>query len=169
MKIIEALKQLKDLQRKAQDLVDKIAKYSADMEIETAMYPDQKQKIAEWLQSHRDTVHQILTLRYRIQKTNIATKVTMIIGENELTKSIAEWIHRRKDLAALEKKSWDALTDRNLRDQRIQQTAGGFQDIKVRRYYDPVTKDKWVSYLASEPSLIDGKLEIVNATTDLLD
>lgn len=97
------------------------------------------------------------------------TPVTIIIDDKEVTKSITEWINRRRLLAALDKKTWSSLTNRGLRDNRIQQSQGTIIDVKVRYYFDPVKRDKMLDILTSEPFLIDSKLEVVNATTDLIE
>ena len=168
MKIIEALKQVKDLQRKASDLIIKIKNHCADMDYENPVYPDQKGQINQWVQAHRDIVHEISRLRFCIQKTNVTVNVKITIGDHIIDKTIAEWIHRRKDLSQLESMAWTALTDRGLKDSRIQFT-NEVKDCKKRLYFDPALKDRMLSVLQSEPSLIDGKLEIVNAITDLIE
>ena len=76
MKLIEAMKQIKDLQRKAEDLRKKIAVHCVDMSYETAVYPDQRAQVGSWLQAHGDIVKEILRLRVAIQRTNLATPVT---------------------------------------------------------------------------------------------
>lgn len=170
MKIIEALKKIKDLRLKADDLKDKVKNHSADLDCETAIYPDQKAKIAEWLQAHGDIVKEILSLRYRIQKTNILTEVTIEIGSVHVTKSIAEWIHRRKDLAKLQEEMWRTLDWKQtmLKEGQIQATPNSpLVIVKKRLYFDPVTRDNAVAMYRSEPSQIDAALEIVNAITDL--
>ena len=168
MKIIEALKSLKDLQNKANDYVKKCSQFCADMDYENPVYPDQKAQLNSWIQAHRDVLSEISRMRYCIQRTNISTKVRIKIGDNEIEKSIAEWIYRRKDLANAEKGMWTVIGDRGLKDAKVQ-FSNEVRDAKVRRYYDPVLRDKKVMELSSEPSLIDGKLEIVNATTDLME
>lgn len=168
MKIIEALKQIKDLARKADDLVSLTSKHTADMDFESPVYTDQKGQISQWIQAHRDILKEISRLRYVIQKTNVMTKVKITLDGVEVEKCITEWIHRRKDLAAAELKMWSNISDKGLRDAKIQ-FSNEQKDAKVRRYYDPAQRDRMISALKSEPSLIDAKLEIVNATTDLLE
>ncbi len=168
MKIIEGLKQIKDLSKKADDLIKKAMTYCVNMDFENPVYPDQQSQVNTWVQSHRDIIHEISRLRYCIQKTNCTVKVKIRINDQDIEKSIAEWIHRRKDLSKMEAMMWLSLTDRNLKDSRTQMPSG-IVDAKVRRYYDPVLRDKMLTSLQSEPSLIDGKLEIVNATTDLME
>lgn len=170
MKIIEALKKIKDLRIKADDLKDKVKNHSADLDCETPTYSDQKAKIAEWLQAHSDIIKEISSLRYRVQKTNIETNVTIEIGSVHITKTIAEWIHRRKDLAKLEEDMWFNLgwKSASLKEGAVQPTPNSpLVHVKKRFYYDPVTRDTKLSIFKSEPSQIDGALEIANAITDL--
>jgi hypothetical protein len=169
MKIIEGLKQVKDLQKKADDLKVKIGNNSAHLSYEKPVYQNQAQQIKEWLQSHSDILKEILRLRIAIQKTNLATNVTIDLGDNNVTKSIAEWIHRRKDLAKQECAAWSKLTDRGLREGQMPQSTGDKLDVTIMRYYDPKERDNNVSLYDSEPSTIDAKLEIVNAVTDLIE
>ncbi len=169
MKIIEGLKGVKDLQRKADDLKAKIAKHSAISSIETETYPDQKGKVAGWLQAHSDIIKEILRIRIAIQRTNLEVPVTIEINGKQVTKCIAEWIHRRRDLAENERKAWRALTDKNIQEGFVKGPADSNIELKVVRFYDPSEKDHKVAMYDSEPSTIDAKLEIANAVTDLIE
>jgi len=169
MKIIEALKKIKDLQKKAEDLTDKIGNHSAYSSIESPVYEDQKAQIKDWLQAHHDIMAEILGLRIAIQKTNLAIKVTIEIDGRNVTKTIAEWIHRRRGLALLEKGAWQSLTDRNIKEGVVRGPSDDPVHIKLIRCYEPEERDRMVSLYDGEPSLIDAKLEIVNAVTDLLE
>lgn len=170
MKLIQAMKQLKDLAIKAEDLRGKVGQFCADLSIETPTYADQRRQVAEWIQSHGDILKEILRMRVSIQRTNLATPVTIEIDGKHVTKSIAEWIHRRRDLAKLELDIWQKLGDRGLKEQNVQTTPGGaVTEVRIRRYYDPATKDAKTALYRSEPSVIDSTLEVVNATTDLIE
>lgn len=168
MKIIEALKKVKDLTRKASDLQQKISEHCAIMDYETPTYADQESQIKEWLQAHGDIILEIEKLRIAIQKTNLATDVTIEIGDNKITKSIASWIHRRKDLSQLDLSCWRRLTDRNLKEGSLNQSNGLVKEVKIKRFYDPKTRDNKLATYLSEPSQIDATLEVINAVTDLI-
>lgn len=173
MKIIEGLKKIKDLQRKAEDLRTKIGKYCADLDNETPAYetPEkQREQISAWLQAHSDILKEILNLRITIQKTNLETQVTIEIrDEKHVTKSIAEWIHRRKELAGLEAQAWEGLTHKALRPINYRKEGNDTVLVaNVRKYFDQQTRDLMVENFTSEPSRIDAALEIINATTNLL-
>lgn len=169
MKIIEALKQIKDLYRKADDIRHKIAKHVVDFDFETPVYPNQREKINEWKQSYLDILKEISRLQYAIQKTNIETQVEIEIGGKFIKKSIAEWILRRKKLVEMEINLYLTLNDGQLKDSKTRQSNGEILDVKVRRYYDPEERDKKLNIIQNEPSLIDGKLEIINAVTNLIE
>lgn len=171
MKIIEAMKQIKDLQIKKDDLVAKVQKHCADLDYETPVYPNQTEQVARWIQSHSDILKEILSLRFLIQRTNIATKVTIELDGRAVEKTIAEWINRRRDLAEFERIMWASLTDRGLKEGLLPSSNPQEQrrEVKIRRYFDPVLRDKNMELYRSEPSIIDRTLEVVNATTDLIE
>lgn len=169
MKIIQAMKRLKDLKAKGEDLREKVGRFCADLTMETPTYPDQKQQIREWIQAHHDILKEILGLRESIQRTNLATSVSIDLDGKPVTKSIAAWVHRRKDLAMMEMAMWQKLGDRGLREQNVQTSQGGnITEIRIRRYFDPSEKDRKVELYRSEPLVIDATLEVINATTDLV-
>jgi len=170
LKLIEAMKQLKALAIKAEDLRKKVGLYCADLSMETPTYPDQKRQIDEWIQAHHDILKEILRLRIAIQRTNLATQVAIQIEDKPVTKSIAEWIHRRRDLANLERDMWAKLTDRGLKEQNLQTAVGGaVTEIRIRRYYEPAKKDWQLALFSGEPGRIDATLEVANATTELIE
>ena len=167
MKIIEALKKIKYLSKKCEDYRAKISKSSADMDFDTPEYPDMKSKVSEWVQGHGDMIKEICNLKFRIQKTNVHQTVTINLNNNAVTKTIYEWIQRRREFCSLEQKAWESLTDRSLSDKQFQQTNGSVSTLKMRRYYDPAEKAKMVDQLKYEPVAIDSALEIANCTIDL--
>jgi hypothetical protein len=170
MKLIQAMKQLKELVVKAEDLRAKVGEHCADLTISTPSYPDQKEQVERWIQSHSDVLKRIGELRIAIQRTNLATLVTIELDGVQVTKPIAAWIHRRRDLANNEFAMWSKLTDRNLKEQNLQTTPGGaVTEVRIRRYFDPALRDKKRELFRTEPSIIDAHLEVVNATTDLME
>ena len=169
MKLIEALKKVKDLQRKASDLRVLVKDHCALSSFETQKYPNQKKQVTEWMQAHSDVLKEILRLRIAIQKTNLETEVVIEIGNKQVTKSIAAWIHRRRDLANEELQMWNQLTDRGINEGIAKGPTGDPIEIKIHRFYDPAEKDRKREEYASEPSVIDGRMEVINAITDLIE
>jgi hypothetical protein len=175
MKLIQAMKQVKSLLVKADDLRTKIAAHSAHLSIETPVYKEQATIIQGWLQSHEDLMQEIAKLKVAITRTNLVTNVTIELGEKQVTKSIAEWIVRRGDssdkkgTAMLDLQAWKALTDRNLREGQVPSSSGGpTTPVTIVRCYDPIKRDQKVALYQSEPQTIDATLEVANAITDVI-
>lgn len=169
MKLIEALKKIKDLQRKADDLRILVATNCARSSLETDKYSGQAAKVEGWIQSHSDVLKEILRLRTAIQKTNLETEVPIELGSKTVIKSIAEWIHRRRDLAAEELGMWDSLTDRGIQEGNVKGPSGDTIEMKIVRHYDPEKRDNMRELFQSEPIIIDSRLEVINAITDLIE
>lgn len=170
MKLIQAMKQIKDLVRKGDDLKGKVAQHCAHLSFETPTYGDkQREQVREWLQACEDINKEVLHLRVAVQKTNLQTPVTIELGGKQVTKSIAEWIHRRRDLAKADMDAWTKLTDKGLKEGRGKNTMGEELDIKIVRNFDPAERDAKVELYRSEPSIVDATLEVTNAVTDLIE
>jgi hypothetical protein len=172
MKLIEGMKLKKELVSKAEDLRKKVAQNCAGLSIESPVYGSedkQREMVSSWLQSHQDLVKKVRELAIAVQRTNLQTVVEIEIAGTPVELSIAEWVLRRRELAKMEASAWAALSDRGLKDQMLKRTDGqGTQELKVIRYFDPLKRDKMVEAFNYEPGLIDRKLEVVNASTDLV-
>lgn len=164
------MKLAKELLVKADDLRKKIATHSAHLSIETPVYKEQAKQVREWLQAHFDLMQQIGVLRVAIARTNLATTVTIKVGDANVTKTITEWIVRRATTAPLDAAAWVGLTDRGLKEQDLKPTSdSAVTQIRIVRCYDPKERDNMVAIFRDEPGLIDRTLEVVNATTDLIE
>src|SRR3990167_5155849 len=60
MKLIEAMKKIKELSMKAADLQAKVGTHCANLDIETPMYPDPSGQVKEWIQAHGDILKEVL-------------------------------------------------------------------------------------------------------------
>jgi hypothetical protein len=170
MKIIEAMKRVKANKEKIADLQAKVAQFCVNLNFETMTYGgDTREKITEWMQSCTDLTQENVRLLCAIQCSNMATFVTIALGERIVTKTIAEWIWRRREYAALDLRTWSQLTDRNLREGTGQNSSGTPIEVKIVRHFDPVRRDNMVAMYKAEPHEIDAALEVVNAVTDLIE
>src|ERR1700761_1685509 len=98
MKIIEAMKRIKQNKEKMADLQQKIGSVSANLSIETPVYGDKTaEQITEWIHSATDISQENVRLLVAIGRTNLATPVTITLGDKPVTKSIAEWVWRRRE------------------------------------------------------------------------
>lgn len=169
MKIIEAMKKVKANKEKIADLQGKISQVSANLSFETPVYPDTKAKIQEWLQSCQDLTRDNVALLCSIARTNLATSATIELGGKQVTKSIAEWVWRRREYAKLDLLTFSKLTDRNLKEGQAGTSTGVPVEIKLVRHYDPVARDTAMAMYQAEPHAIDAALEVINAVTDLVE
>ncbi len=170
MKVIEAMKRVKANKEKVDDLQKRIASVSAHLSHETPLYgAETPAKINEWLQTCDDLSQESIRLLVAIAKTNLATQVTVVLGGRNVTKSVAEWIWRRREYAAVDLKTWQLLTDRNLKEGVMNTSTGVPVEVKLVRNYDPVRRDEKVAEYKGEPHEIDAALEVSNAVTDLIE
>lgn len=169
MKIIEAMKRVKANNEKIGDLQNKIANNCSKLNVETSSYNNPKEKITEWLQSCDDLTQENVRLLCAISRTNLATQVTIDIGDKSVTKNIAEWVWRRRTYAEIDYQTWSRLTDRNLREGTMEQSTGQKVEVRIERHFDPEERDKKLAMYRSEPHQIDAALEVVNATTELIE
>lgn len=169
MKIIQAMRKIKQLEDKASLYRERIAVYSQDLDIETPVYGEgQRDKVSSWLQGHEDLMREIESLKASIQRTNSSTPITIRIRDVEVTKTITEWIVRRAVTSKLNRQAWSSLGAKKLVDGSMQTSSGEHRNVSVRRYYDPEERDRKVSLFTQEPTLIDGELEVANAITDII-
>lgn len=170
MKIIEAMKRIKGNKEKITDLQAKVKAISANLSIETPVYGDQTAaKLTEFAQSCMDLSQENVRLLVSIQRTNLQTQVAIKLGDNTVTKSISEWVWRRREYAGVDLETWSQMGDRNLREGQVASSTGVPMDVKIVRHYNPVLRDRMFAMFRSEPREIDAALEVVNATTDLIE
>lgn len=170
MKIIEAMKRVKANKEKIADLQTKVGQFCVNLNFETPTYgPETAAKVREWLQSCTDLTQDNVKLLTSIQRTNLATQVPITFGDKTVTKSIAEWVWRRREYAVVDLKTWQHLTDRNLKEGSAMNSQGQPTEVRIVRHFDPVQRDQMVATFKSEPHEIDAALEVVNAVTDIVE
>lgn len=170
MKIIEAMKKVKVNKEKIAELQQKIGLYCANLSHESPLYGDKTgKKLEEWLQACNDLAQDNVRLLVAIQNTNLTTQVTIELGGKTVTKTIAEWIWRRREYAALDATTWRQLSDRGLQGGFIPSSQNEKVQVTVVRHFDPEQRDKKLAVFDAEKPLIDSALEVINATTDLIE
>lgn len=172
MKVIQAMKQVKANKDQIADLQAKIAQHCANLSFETPVYGSETpKKIAGWIQSCRDLSRDNIKLLTAIARTNLETMVTINLGGKDVTKTIAEWVWRRREYAKLDGDIFRRLTDRGLKEGQLPSSVPGGAAIeaKIVRHYDPEQRDIMLAMYQSEPSKIDAELEVINAITDLVE
>lgn len=174
MKIIHAMKKIKANKEKITDLQQKIYQNSVNYEHEPSPYgtPEKtRQMVDGWVQAACDLTRDNVDLLCRIQKTNLSTMVTITLNNQDVTKSIAEWVWRRREYSKVDLKTWSSLSTKNLQTGLSKNTVQGAPDFKLMLvlHFDIENRDKMIATFTEENHLINAQLEVVNATTDLLD
>lgn len=170
MKIIEAMKRVKQNKEKIADLQAKISQVTAHLSLETPLYGDKTaEQIQEWVQSATDLSQDNVRLLVAISRTNLATVVPITLGDKTVSKTVSEWVWRRREYAALDLQTWGKLTDRGLKEGAVGSSTGIPMEVKIVRNYDPVKRDTMLAVFKSEPHEIDSALEVSNAVTDLIE
>lgn len=169
MKLIEGMKTLKVIEKKMQHNAERINQYAAIVSSERPIFgteTEQRRQVEQLIQSNTDLAKQYLSLKKAVDLTNIQTQVT--IGKE--TFSISDLLQIQRNVAKLMKTTYSALNDKQA-EQRIttmrQPTTE--KPPHVERMYDENEKYKGLQYWQGIEDEIETRLEVINATTDLIE
>lgn len=180
MKLIEAMKNLKTIEKRIQKNCEEISQYAAWVSVETPAFgteDKQRQEVASRIQANLDLEKEYLHLKMSIEFTNLSTKVTI----GDLTYTISSLITlkgktakdgRKLDgVAAFRTRTYLALNGMAA-SQRLQSIFSkgidGANPPKLVCAYLEADKNKALREWEEFTSAIDGRLEVVNAETELL-
>ena len=172
MKLIEALKNLKTIEKRIEKNCGQIGEYAAYVSVETPAFETeerQRQEVASLVQGNLDLAKEFLRLKTAIESTNLGTMVE--IGNRK--HSISELITIRRTSGKFTTMTHNALTPKVAmnRLQQVYQKQGGvnpMEPAKLIALYSEADKNKALRDYEEFFSAIDGKLEVVNAETELL-
>ena len=169
MRIVEGLKRRRVLEKRMDSTTEEIAKYASKVSTEKAAFgsdEDQRKEVASRVQSNLDLAKQILDISRRIELTNRRTMVT-IDGQ---TLPVADWLMLKRQLGERVMATYKALNTRSA-DRRRAEVRGVGPDsgaVHVERMYDEANKNKQLRVWEDRLAAIDGRLERVNADTELV-
>lgn len=169
MKIIEALKNLKTIEKRIAKNAESITEYSAYVSTETPHFETldrQAEEVERLLQANIDLETEYLRLKTAIETTNLA--VTVEFGDRRHT--ISELIGIRRKTAGFRRQTLGALNPQKAMARMKENYNKGIdttnpprivlafkEQKKIREFTD------WDNFVSS----IDGRLEVVNAETEL--
>jgi hypothetical protein len=169
VKIIEAMKRLKVILKRIQDNTQQIGVYSSILSTEKPAFEsetEQKKKVSGLVQANTDLMEEYLRLKRAIEATNL--KVTVEIAGRSWV--ISDLLVIKRVLAQPMVNTYNAMSTASA-DQRAMQgfgkTAEGAMPQAIRMY-DETARLKGISEWQEIYSAIDARLEVVNATTDLV-
>ena len=177
MKIIEAIKEFPLIVKKMQANAEKIQQYASSTSFAEDMpfgTPEgQKREVASLVQANLDLHSHYMHLVRSLAYTN--TQVIVAIGGEH--RSIVEWLHVRgagkisavaTEMLAQTYKCLNTSTA-NAQLRTNQKADISEKPLQVFRFYDQKDADAKLAALSDLRAVIDSKLEVVNATTELME
>jgi hypothetical protein len=169
MKIIEALKNLKTIQKRIEKNCEQIKQYCAYVSVEAPVYetPEKQQaEVGSLIQANLDLEKEYLRLKKAIENTNLNVVVT-IAGKSY---TITELISLKRVAGKFRTNTYQSLNPQiamTKLNEIYRKGVDANNPAKVISLYAEADKNKalreWDDFL----SQIDGKLEVVNAETEL--
>ena len=172
LKLIEGMKKLKILEKHIDRNTERIQMYSSSPSNEKPTFGDEKEQrkqVAELIQSNQDLLFEYLHLKQRVDMTNLST--TVAIGKRKF--QLIDLLVLRRGLAKRMGKTYLALStdyaDRRLSQmQRNIALQPGEKAPHALRYYDEKDKFENLQDWQTLQDEIEQRLEVINATTDLV-
>ena len=164
MTILEAMKEMKLIDKKMKDNSAQIQMYSSQPSNEKPLLDSveiQKKKIKELAQANEDLAVRSCELNARINYTNLFT----IVNLEGKKYSINDLLQYRRKLATSVTQTYTAMNDTNYTSKGNSRI--GSSDSVIERYYDNQYKQNKLSEWQDFYHTIDSRLEVVNATTPL--
>lgn len=172
MALIEGMKKLKVLEKHIGRNTERIQQYASIASTDRPFFATEKEQeneVEKLIQSNQDLVAEYLHLKKRVDMTNLTTKVT--IGKEEF--HLADLLILRRGLSKLMQKTFQALNDTQgqARLMQMRQSVQGATEKAphVVRLYDETEKIEGLQYWQGLDDLIEQRLEVINATTDLVE
>lgn len=170
MKIIEALKELPLIEKKItknNELLQKYSSYASHVGSDFKNEKEQLAKVNSIIQANNDLVNRYLSLKRNLTLTNATVEVEI----NNLKLSIVEWLAYKTTCYKLLINSFDNLNISNAEQQfnKVKPNVKEGDTMSIIKCY--VEQDKLAAKEKIQDTMdkIDSTLEIVNATTDLIE
>ena len=167
MKLIEALKSQKKINEKIDRNVRLLEVYATKLSIEKPIFEtdeSQRNEVQKLLNANLSLVDHYLWLKRCIEYTNVNVKVE-IFGK---IYTIADLLHLKRVGIEMILKTYKSLNDFNSQ-QRITTRKNFDRDVTIDYFYDEKEKNDKIKEWRDLYDAIDSKLEIINATTDMID
>ena len=169
MKLIEAMKELKVIIKRMGKNTIQINEYAALPDTERLHFGTkdaQMKEIKGLIQANADLVNTYLGLKQRIEYTNLKTMVEI----NGIKYSISEMLVLKRSLAKLMVATFNALNDSQARSRSTSSHLGRSEKAPiVEKFYNESEKTQGQRSWDDLYHAIDSRLEVINATTELLE
>jgi hypothetical protein len=168
MKLIEAMKELKVIIKRIGKNTLQINEYAALPDTERLHFGTkdaQAKEIKSLIQANADLVNTYLKLKQRIEYTNLKTMVEI----NGITYSISEMLVLKRSLAKLMVATFNALNDNQARSRSTSHLGRSEKAPIVEKFYNESEKTQGQRSWDDLYHAIDSRLEVINATTELVE
>lgn len=168
MKIIEAMKKLKVIEKRMDHNNVKIQEYASYISTEKLPFGDeetQKEEVNKLLQSNKDLMNEYLKLKQAIERTNLSIEVNL----DGQVYTISELLILKRKMCQKMLMTYESLHTKHS-EMRLRNASpiGGERPI-VGRLYDESTKNEGLRKWSDLYENIDSRLEVINATTDIIE
>lgn len=169
MKLIEGMKTLKVTEKRIIHNTERINQYAALVSNEKSAFGDeqaQRKELESLIQANMDLGRGYLKLKMRVDQTNLATVVQ--IGKDKF--AISELLQVQRNIGKLMKSTYSALNDRLAQSRlaQMRQLSGDKPPFVIPLYDERKKYEGWQYWQGIEDE-IETRLEVINATTELLD
>lgn len=168
MKIIEALKRLKVIEKRIVSNNAEITKYASKLNTEMPVFesvPEQKKEVMSRVQSNVDLAKEYLKIKSDIEFTNLTTKVEL----NGKMYSLTDLLYIKRKVAGMMADTFKALNDSVARTRERNAAVVDGKRPVVELMYDETFKNANTREWLELYDIIDSRLEVINATTDLVE
>jgi len=166
--IIEGMKDLKLVEKKMEQNSMRILEYSSLCSTEQPKFgsvEEQTKQVRELVQSNLDLATRYMEIKRAIERTNLATKV--VFNDKEYT--VSDLLVLKRKLEPMIIKTYSSLSDLTAKQRQPSfQRVAGDQVVTVKQLYDEKSKYEALNKWHELFNAITGRLEVVNATTNLI-
>ncbi len=168
MKIVEALKRLRVIEKRLTSHRESVTRYSSMVSTEKPLFETedrQRKEVISLIQSSKDLIEEYLKIGKQIKKSNLQVIVEM--GGRDYT--ISDLLVIKDKLAGLMVKAFSALNDSAGESRLRHSTSVEGKTPHVVRFYREEMRNEGLRVWQDLYDNISSRLEVVNATTDLIE
>ncbi|MDD3917667.1 MAG: hypothetical protein PHX00_10980 [Synergistaceae bacterium] len=168
MKIIEGMKRLRVIEKRMESQRNAVTEYASKLSTEMPRFQtkeDQAKEVASLIQSNNDLCAEYLRIKRSIEYTNLKVSVEL----QGKAYSISDLLVVKRKLADRMVATYRALNDTVARDRLRNAPKFDGETPKVEILYDERTKLDNIRKWQDLADIIDSRLEVINATTDLIE
>jgi hypothetical protein len=166
--IIEGMKELKLIEKKMEQNCMRILEYSSICSTELAKFSSeevQRKEVQGLVQSNLDLATRYMEIKRAIERTNLAT----IVAFDKKNYTVSDLLVLKRKLESVIIKTYNSLSDLSAKTKQPSfQRVAGDQVVTVKQLYDEKSKYDALNSWHELFNAVTGRLEVVNATTNLI-